>query len=296
MNPNEELPAEVAPRAYFRQPVWKRLVVIGAGPAREPRPRVPHPRRAVLGDTATVEPTQPCRAGRARLARRRRCSQPGDRIVAVDGKRGRPRRSSPARSRATAARAARPTAARRRRPPRSRSSATASGSTVEVTPRYDARPSARASGSRFGGEPVDARARRRGRRERSTRCGTVTSATVGRDRAALLQPRGARRGQRRRRLVRDDAPARSRSTSSGRCSSSASSRCRSRSSTSSRSCRSTAATSSGRWPRRCAAGRSRSRSWSARRRRLRARSLLLFVIGLENDVDRICATGSSQVR
>ena len=33
MNPNEELPPEVAPRAYYRQPVWKRIVVIGAGPA-----------------------------------------------------------------------------------------------------------------------------------------------------------------------------------------------------------------------------------------------------------------------
>ncbi|MFP5380319.1 MAG: M50 family metallopeptidase, partial [Vicinamibacteria bacterium] len=32
MNPDEELPPEVAPRAYFRQPVWKRVVVIGAGP------------------------------------------------------------------------------------------------------------------------------------------------------------------------------------------------------------------------------------------------------------------------
>jgi regulator of sigma E protease len=33
MNPNEELAPEVAPRAYYRQPVWKRIVVISAGPA-----------------------------------------------------------------------------------------------------------------------------------------------------------------------------------------------------------------------------------------------------------------------
>ena len=33
MNPVEEIPPEVAHRAYFRQPVWKRIVVIGAGPA-----------------------------------------------------------------------------------------------------------------------------------------------------------------------------------------------------------------------------------------------------------------------
>jgi len=33
MNPNEDIPEEVAHRAYFRQPVWKRIVVIAAGPA-----------------------------------------------------------------------------------------------------------------------------------------------------------------------------------------------------------------------------------------------------------------------
>jgi len=32
MNPDEEMPPEVAPRAYFRQAVWKRIVVIAAGP------------------------------------------------------------------------------------------------------------------------------------------------------------------------------------------------------------------------------------------------------------------------
>ena len=33
MNPAEEIPPEHAHRAYYKQPVWKRLVVIGAGPA-----------------------------------------------------------------------------------------------------------------------------------------------------------------------------------------------------------------------------------------------------------------------
>ena len=33
MNPEEPIPPEVAPRAYFNQPVWKRVVVILAGPA-----------------------------------------------------------------------------------------------------------------------------------------------------------------------------------------------------------------------------------------------------------------------
>jgi len=33
MNPEEDLPPDIEPRAYYRQPVWKRIVVIGAGPA-----------------------------------------------------------------------------------------------------------------------------------------------------------------------------------------------------------------------------------------------------------------------
>jgi regulator of sigma E protease len=33
MNPEEELDPEIAPRAYYHQPVWKRIVVIAAGPA-----------------------------------------------------------------------------------------------------------------------------------------------------------------------------------------------------------------------------------------------------------------------
>jgi regulator of sigma E protease len=32
MNPEEELPPETAPRAYYRKPVWQRIVVIAAGP------------------------------------------------------------------------------------------------------------------------------------------------------------------------------------------------------------------------------------------------------------------------
>ena len=32
MNPNEEIPPEARPRAYYNQPVWKRVVVILAGP------------------------------------------------------------------------------------------------------------------------------------------------------------------------------------------------------------------------------------------------------------------------
>jgi regulator of sigma E protease len=85
MNPAEDIPPEVAHRAYFRQPVWKRVVVILAGPlvniviafaifvglfwssgTVEPPPRV-----------ASIEAGSPA-AGVLR---------PGDAIVAVDGRR-----------------------------------------------------------------------------------------------------------------------------------------------------------------------------------------------------------------
>ena len=33
MSPHEDLPPEIAPRAYLNQPPWKRIVVIAAGPA-----------------------------------------------------------------------------------------------------------------------------------------------------------------------------------------------------------------------------------------------------------------------
>ena len=33
MNPNEDIPPEVVSRAYYNQPVWKRVVTILAGPA-----------------------------------------------------------------------------------------------------------------------------------------------------------------------------------------------------------------------------------------------------------------------
>jgi regulator of sigma E protease len=88
MNPDEDLPEEVRDRAYHAQPVWKRIVVIAAGPAVN----------LVLAfvllfvfffligpetgsrDVGAVERGYPA-AG---------VLQPGDRLVAVDGKRGDP--------------------------------------------------------------------------------------------------------------------------------------------------------------------------------------------------------------
>ena len=49
MNPAEEIPPEVAHRAYYRQPVWKRIVVISAGPAVNIAAGVPDPVGAPVG-------------------------------------------------------------------------------------------------------------------------------------------------------------------------------------------------------------------------------------------------------
>jgi regulator of sigma E protease len=88
MNPSEDLPDEVRTRAYYAQPVWKRIVVIAAGPAMN----------LILAfvllfafifligansqsnQVGVVEKGYPA-AG---------VLQPGDRLVAVDGKRGDP--------------------------------------------------------------------------------------------------------------------------------------------------------------------------------------------------------------
>ena len=88
MNPDENLPDEVRTRAYYSQPVWKRIVVIAAGPAVNvvvaivllfvfftligPQTTTRH--------VGTVERGYPA-AGKI---------QPGDRLVAVDGRGGTP--------------------------------------------------------------------------------------------------------------------------------------------------------------------------------------------------------------
>ena len=88
MNPSEDLPDEVRTRAYYSQPVWKRVVVIAAGPAVnlvlafllllvffwQIGPR------EVTNRVTSVEAGLP--AARALEA--------GDRLLAVDGKRGEP--------------------------------------------------------------------------------------------------------------------------------------------------------------------------------------------------------------
>jgi regulator of sigma E protease len=92
MNPDEELPPEVRDRAYHAQPVWKRIVVIAAGPAVNlvlafvllflffaaigPT--------TVTRNVGTLEKGYPAQG----------VLKPGDRLVAVDGHRGNPERLS----------------------------------------------------------------------------------------------------------------------------------------------------------------------------------------------------------
>jgi regulator of sigma E protease len=91
MNPNEEIPPQVAHRAYFRQPVWKRLVVIGAGPVVNivlaflllwglAMTVTGGQLSTTLNRVAAVEEGFPADG----------VLRPGDRIVAVDGERGTP--------------------------------------------------------------------------------------------------------------------------------------------------------------------------------------------------------------
>jgi regulator of sigma E protease len=84
MNPDEELPPEAKGRGYYDQPVWKRIVVIGAGPAVNIvlafailfvlALSAEQPNRSV----GQVFPDTPAAAAGLK---------PGDEILAVDGKR-----------------------------------------------------------------------------------------------------------------------------------------------------------------------------------------------------------------
>jgi regulator of sigma E protease len=91
MNPQEEIPAEAAPRAYYRQPVWKRIVVIAAGPA----VNIVLAFLILMGlywsigdvrkETVTNRIEQVTPGSPAATVLRK-----GDRILAVDGRRGDP--------------------------------------------------------------------------------------------------------------------------------------------------------------------------------------------------------------
>jgi regulator of sigma E protease len=86
MNPAEELPPEHAHRAYYRQPVWKRIVVIFAGPFVNIVLAFVilfgvFWSNGILEATATVDRVKPDSPAASVLVA-------GDTIVAVDGRRG----------------------------------------------------------------------------------------------------------------------------------------------------------------------------------------------------------------
>jgi regulator of sigma E protease len=84
MNPEEDLPSEVVPRAYYMQPVWKRIVVIAAGPAVNIALAF-----AILFFIAFGYPEADNTIGSVRAGSPAAAAQlePGDRLVSVDGKR-----------------------------------------------------------------------------------------------------------------------------------------------------------------------------------------------------------------
>jgi regulator of sigma E protease len=92
MNPSEDLPDEVRTRAYYSQPVWKRIVVIAAGP-------VMNLLLAFLLLFVFFWAIGP-ETGTSRVADIERgypaagVLQPGDELVAIDGRRGTPRELS----------------------------------------------------------------------------------------------------------------------------------------------------------------------------------------------------------
>jgi regulator of sigma E protease len=84
MNPEEELPPDVAPRAYYRQPVWKRIVVISAGPVVNVLIAF-----LILFGLAFGAAELTSRVGRMEPGSpAERVLKPGDRIISVDGRRG----------------------------------------------------------------------------------------------------------------------------------------------------------------------------------------------------------------
>jgi regulator of sigma E protease len=88
MNPREELSPEVAPRAYYNQPVWKRIVVILAGPGVNLLIAfvilwalfLSNGEQVVIKRVASVQKSSPAAAALRR----------GDQIVSVDGVGGSP--------------------------------------------------------------------------------------------------------------------------------------------------------------------------------------------------------------
>ena len=86
MNPYEKLPPDVAARAYFRQPVWKRVVVIAAGPFMSLLTAF-----VLLWGLYAVHGTYQPTSTIDQVARKAPATgklRPGDRVISVDGVQG----------------------------------------------------------------------------------------------------------------------------------------------------------------------------------------------------------------
>jgi regulator of sigma E protease len=90
MNPAEEIPPDVAHRAYYRQPVWKRIVVISAGPLVNIVLALVLLTSYLLIWGAPVGQTTNTVEALARDGAAAQVLRLGDKVVAVDGKRGEP--------------------------------------------------------------------------------------------------------------------------------------------------------------------------------------------------------------
>jgi regulator of sigma E protease len=86
MNPEEEIPPEVEDRAYYRQPVWKRIFVIAAGPFVNIALALILFFALAVGFGLDTGPTNTGGTVSAALPAAK-VLQPGDKLIAVDGKR-----------------------------------------------------------------------------------------------------------------------------------------------------------------------------------------------------------------
>lgn len=86
MNPEEEIPPEVADRAYHRQPVWRRIVVIAAGPFVNIVLALVLFFALAVGFGLDTGPTNTVGSVSSDLPAAK-VLEPGDKLVAIDGKR-----------------------------------------------------------------------------------------------------------------------------------------------------------------------------------------------------------------